>query len=78
MCPSGNFPNMSTLAERIQRRIDDLGLKPAVVARDAGLKPDYVRDVLRGSKKSISGENAVALARVLQCSLNWLLTGLEA
>lgn len=72
---SGKFPNMKSLADRIQSRIDTLGLKPAVVARDAGLKPDYVRDVLRGSKKSISADNAAALARILQCNVVWLLTG---
>lgn len=66
---------MTNLARRIQSRLDALDLKPAVVAREAGLKPDYVRDVLRGSKKSISAEHAASLARILQCSLNWLLTG---
>lgn len=66
---------MTTLAERIQSRLDALNLKAAVVAREAGLKPDYVRDVLRGSKKSISAEQAAALARILQCNLNWLVTG---
>lgn len=66
---------MTSLADRIQNRLDTLGLKPAVVARDAGLKPDYVRDVLRGSKKSISADNAAALARILQCNVFWLLTG---
>lgn len=72
---SGKFPNMTNLADRIQNRLDALNLKPAVVAREAGLKPDYVRDVLRGSKKSISAEHAAALARILQCNLNWLVTG---
>lgn len=66
---------MTTLAKRIQSRITALGLKPAVVARQAGLKPDYIRDLLRGSKKSISTENAAVLAELLQCNLNWLLTG---
>ncbi len=64
-----------SLAERIRSRLDALGLKPAVVAREAGLGPDYVRDVLRGSKKSISTDNAAVLARILQCDLNWLITG---
>lgn len=66
---------MTNLAERIQSRLKALNLKAAVVAREAGLKPDYVRDVLRGSKKSISAEHVAALARVLQCNLNWLTTG---
>lgn len=52
-----------------------MGLKPAVVARDAGLKPDYIRDLLRGSKKSISAESAARLAKLLECNLGWLLTG---
>lgn len=74
---SGKFPKMGTLAARIQRRIDDLKLKPAVVARVAGFKPDYVRDILRGSKKTVSTDGAIALARALQCNLNWLVTGEE-
>jgi len=64
-----------TLAERIRSRLQSLSLTQASVARDAGLQPDYVRDILRGSKKTISAENAAALARVLQCSISWLLTG---
>lgn len=72
---SGKFPSMTNLAERIQSRLTALNLKAAVVAKEAGLKPDYVRDVLRGSKKSISAEHAAVLARILQCNLNWLTTG---
>lgn len=72
---SGKFPTMSTLAQRIQSRINALDLKPAVIAREAGLKPDYVRDIIRGQKKSVSAANASKLAEVLQCSLSWLLTG---
>lgn len=64
-----------TLAERIRSRLDALGLKPAVVAREAGLGIDYVRDILRGSKKSVSAEHAVTLALILQCNLDWLITG---
>lgn len=64
-----------TLAVRIRSRLDALGLKPAAVAREAGLGPDYLRDVLRGAKKSISTDNAATLARILQCDLNWLLSG---
>lgn len=66
---------MTTLAQRIKRRIGELGLKPAVLAKQAGLKPDYVRDILRGQKHSISTDNAAKLAEVLQCSLSWLITG---
>lgn len=64
-----------TLAARISARLDALNLKAAVVSREAGLKPDYLRDILRGQKKSISTEHAATLARLLQCDLAWLLTG---
>lgn len=64
-----------TLAARISARLDALNLKAAVVSREAGLKPDYVRDILRGQKKSISTEHAATLARILECDLAWLLTG---
>lgn len=71
---SGRFPSM-TLAERIRSRLKELDLTPFAAARLAGLKGDYLRDVLRNSKKSISADNAAALASVLQCSITWLLTG---
>lgn len=64
-----------SLATRIRSRLDALKLEAAVVSRDAGLKPDYVRDILRNKKKSISTEHAATLANILQCDLNWLLTG---
>ena len=75
---SGKFPNMKTLAERVQSRIDALGLKPAKIATEQGWKPDYIRDILRGKKDNISGEKAAVLARVLQCDLTWLSTGRES
>lgn len=71
---SGKNPAM-TLAERIRARLEALGQTQASVARDAGLTPDYVRDVLRGHKKTISSEKAAVLSQVLECSIEWLLTG---
>lgn len=70
---SGRFPKM-TLADRIRSRLAELDLTPAAAARESGLKPDYLRDVLRGVKKSISGESAIPLAKTLRCSVSWLLT----
>jgi phage repressor protein C with HTH and peptisase S24 domain len=66
---------MTTLAERIRSRLEALGKTQASVVREAGLRPDYVRDVLRGHKKTISSEHAATLSRVLDCSIDWLLTG---
>lgn len=71
---SGKVPNM-TITDRIKLRLEALGYTQASVARDAGLKPDYVRDLLRGKKEEVSVEGAVKLANALHCSVNWLLTG---
>lgn len=66
---------MSELSDRIRSRLKALGMTQASVARDAGLKPDYVRDILRGHKNTVSSENATKLALVLQCDVHWLFNG---
>ena len=68
----------TTLAERVQSRLDALGLGPTTAAQAAGLQPTYVRDILREKKHRLTGEGAVALARILECDVVWLVSGEES
>lgn len=66
---------MTTLSDRLKHRLEVLDKSPIAASEEAGLGRDYVRDVIRGKKESISATAAPKLARVLQCSVEWLLTG---
>jgi transcriptional regulator with XRE-family HTH domain len=66
---------MSGLAERIQKRLDATNMNATSAAVAAGLGKDYIRDVLRGQKKTINNQAAISLCRVLHCNLEWLLNG---
>lgn len=70
---SGIFPKMSTLAERIQHRLDLTGTNASAASIAAGLGKDFVRDVMRGKKLKISAEAATKLADELKCSVDWLV-----
>ena len=59
--------------ERIQDRLDAVGLNPFSAAKAAGLGADYVRDILRGKVKVPSGYRLARLATVLECSIEYLL-----
>lgn len=69
---------MKELVERIDKRLEALGLTAAVASRLAGLSPDAIRNIRRAAK---SGENRVgvstntlmALAKVLQTTVDELL-----
>lgn len=66
---------MEGLKKRIRKRLREIGSNPARASVEAGLGKDYLRDIMRGKKTSISAEAAIALAGVLQCNVGWLLTG---
>lgn len=63
----------SSLAGRIQQRMDDLGLNAYSAARKAGLGDSFVRDILREKVKKPSADRLAKLAEALECSLNYLL-----
>jgi len=50
-------------------------MTPRQASIEAGGSPDLIRGLLRGKQRSFRGENAARLAKVLKCSLRWLLTG---
>lgn len=66
---------MQTLVERIQARLAAVDMDAAPASQAAGLGKDYIRDLLRGHKRTISSDAATRLARVLRCNVEWLLNG---
>ncbi len=65
---------MQTFGERLGTRRKELQLSKAEIARRVGVAPPTVGQWENG-ENSVKGENLHALARVLQCSSEWLLTG---
>lgn len=64
---------MSTgLADRLQKLMDERGLKAAPLARQAGLKVDFVRDILRGRTRSPQAANLAKLAEHLDVPVDYL------
>ena len=64
------------LGERIKQRRTELGWTQDVLAQKAGLSKGFLSDV-ENSKRSISAENLLDVARVLGLSLDYLMTGEE-
>lgn len=63
------------LIGRIEARLGALGLSANAASEAAGLERTYIRNILNGRSRGPRGENAVRLAKVLACSLEWLLGG---
>jgi transcriptional regulator with XRE-family HTH domain len=63
---------MSTLAERIQLRLDALGTNPGAVSDAVGTNRSLVRDILNGKSRSPSLDTIKALCGPLECSLSFL------
>lgn len=66
---------MSTLAERVNRRMTDLGLSQAEVARRSKVKPPSVAQWRNGHTKNLAGDVLLRAAQALQCRAVWLATG---
>lgn len=60
------------MAERIESRLDRLGLDPAEAAKQAGLPADFL-DRLRAGRPPPRGQRLVALAEVLATSVSYLV-----
>ncbi|MEM6987333.1 MAG: helix-turn-helix transcriptional regulator [Pseudomonadota bacterium] len=63
-------------SDRIQQRMRELGLKGSDVGKATGVSTGGVSQWRNGITLP-RGENLLALARVLQCDPQWLLTGKE-
>ena len=70
---SSIFDNM--LAERIKEEMGKSGLNQAALARRAGVSTAVISALLTGFSKSMSVENLVRVAQVLNVSVEYLVTG---
>ena len=61
--------DLSPLAERVSKRVADLGTNAYAVSVKAGLGNDYVRDILRGKVSEPSYAKLKALAGALECTV---------
>lgn len=68
---------IDTPAARVLRRIDELGAKPATIAKQAGLGPDLIRDMIRRPEQSPTLRTIEALAGPLKTTPEWLAFGIE-
>lgn len=68
-----------TLAERIDRRLDAVGLKAQAASLKAGLSRDYLRSLKNRNPGAVMGsgraEDIMRIARVLRTTPEWLLRG---
>lgn len=76
-----NFPEIykrgmeSILQKNLRRLLVERDLNAYQAAKEAGLGPSFVRDILRGKTKSPSGDNLAKLAAVLKASVEDLQAG---
>lgn len=87
---TGNFPHgqiqhvrdnahMSDLADRIQQRLDALGLKPNAASEKAGLERGYIKDLFAraraGKIRNPRADTLKKLSFAVECDIRWLATG---
>jgi transcriptional regulator with XRE-family HTH domain len=63
---------MKTLAERINQRLDSIGMKPVELSERLGISRASVTNWRNGKTKSINGNLLLNVAHVLQCDSQWL------
>ena len=64
---------MSKLVERIELRIRLLNTSATEASIAAGLNPNAIGDILRGKTKSPRADSLYAIAKVLECTPDYLL-----
>ena len=57
------------MVEQIRKRMDELGMTQADLARRLGRPPAYVCDVMRGRRPNLTQASLVAIADALGCEL---------
>ncbi len=67
---------MSTVGDRIRRRRTELGWTQDQLAQKAGISKSFLSD-LENSKRSVSADNLLDIARALNLTLDYLMTGEE-
>lgn len=72
-------PMLTDLVERIEQRLEAVGLKASAASRAAGLSEDAIRNIQRaarsGKREGVSTRTIAALAPVLETTEAWLMTG---
>lgn len=76
-----NTGMLDEVLQRIEKRLEAVGLKAAVASRKAGLSEDAIRNLRRGSKTETGRHGASTrtiekLAVVLETTPGWLLDGI--
>ena len=64
-----------TLADRIDKRLKEIGLSRRAASEKAELSETYIRDLIEGRSKSPRIEGLEKLAAALQTNVEWLRTG---
>jgi len=67
---------MFTVGERIKKRRIELGWTQDQLGQKAGISKSFLSDLENG-KRSVSADNLLDIARVLNLSLDYLMTGDE-
>jgi y4mF family transcriptional regulator len=67
---------MSTVGDRIKKRRTELGWTQEQLAQKAGISKSFLSELENG-KRSVSADNLLDIARVLNLSLDYLMTGEE-
>jgi DNA-binding Xre family transcriptional regulator len=66
---------MNTLRERIIKRLDDLEMRRADLARATGLSRASVSNIINGKTKKMSSETLFLIAGALKCNPGWIRDG---
>lgn len=61
-----------TLKDRVQGRLDALGIGAVAAATGAGLERTYIRDIVTGKKKTVSVDKLPKLAEALATTVEYL------
>ncbi len=64
---------MTPLQKQLNTRIQNMRIPVRQLEREAGLKANAITNILRGESKKPSAESLVAIARVLECTVEDLL-----
>lgn len=70
-----DYRTMTSIASRIQQRLDELGLSARKASLDSGLSDSFIRNILTGKSTSPRGDTLAKLASALQTTEAWLLRG---
>lgn len=68
---------MQTIGDRIRNRRKELGLTQSSLGKRIGISAPAISQLEKGESKAPSSENLLALANALNCSPNWLQSGID-